>query len=383
MPEQTYNIGYGTNDFFYDKQNTELLKTLPFTKESLLVWVNTKLSDPNKITNAVDIFDPKITEVVFTNKDDFINTYLLANIIVDKQIDTATSNFSNYNQRDIDLNVPPSTTDGSSYNTPIESGTVTLYTSNAQAPELNYELVKDDNSKIEYTTNSSYNVNPDITVKTTLNSNAQTPYPEPNGSTSYISSNTANPRCKFQKSCTENHWHYKSCTTQTFVNSDGTTFCRCVCNGPKTLDNKEHQHCSPFNIGTNNRNADGSIDQTAFQASIASLIKKISIAFKKTPDVYIAHGGNGKMSYPYKDYNFTNDDKTLRTLIYNYYYELNKNIQLRNTIISNDSKDHTASQALLDANVKYKKEYLHLFNIFSGILFASGYIYVMYKSNPK
>ena len=31
MPEQTYNIGYGTNDFFYDKNNIELLKTLPFT----------------------------------------------------------------------------------------------------------------------------------------------------------------------------------------------------------------------------------------------------------------------------------------------------------------------------------------------------------------
>jgi hypothetical protein len=378
MPEQTYNIGYGSNDFFYDKQNTELLKTLPFSKDSLLAWVKTY---DTSVTSAVDIFDPKITAVVFANKEAFINTYLPANIIVNNGQFNATSNFSNYNQRSINLSSPP-TGVGSTYNTGIQSGTVTLETSNAQAPFLSYDLVAN-GSEINYTTNSSYNVNPDITVKTTLNSNAETPYPEPNGSTSYISTNTANPRCKFQKSCTEKHWHYKSCTTQTIQNSDGTTYCRCVCNGPKTLDNNEHQHCSPFNIGTNSSNPDGSIDQTAFQASIASLIKKVSIAFKKNPDAYIAPSGDGKMSFPYKPYNFINDDKAIRTLIYNYYYELNRNIELRNVIISNDSLDKTAAQALLDANVQYKKEYLHLFNIFSGILFVSGYIYVMYKSKSQ
>jgi hypothetical protein len=90
------------------------------------------------------------------------------------------------------------------------------------------------------------------------------------------------------------------------------------------------------------------------------------------------------MSFPYKQLvDFKREDLTIRTLIYNYYYELNRNIQLRNLIISNDSLDNTAAQKLLDANVQYKKEYLHLFNIFSGILFASGYIYVMYKSKPE
>lgn len=377
MPEQTYNIGYGTNDFFYDKNNIELLKTLPFTKDTLLAWVNTKLSDPNKIASAVDIFDPKLTSVVFANKDDFINIYLPSNIIVDSR-----TNFSNYNSRDIDLAAPPGGV-GSSYETGIESGTVSIGTTNDKLPFLDYQLVSDD-SQVKYTTNSSYLVNPDITVTANLNNKAETPYPEPNGSTSYISSNTANPRCKFQKSCNENHWHFKSCTTQTMVNADGTTYCRCVCNGPKTLDSTEHQHCSPFNIGTNNKNADGSIDQTAFQASIASLIKTITIAFKKNPDIYIAPtGDNTKMLVPYKDFKFTDDDKEIRTLIYKYYYELNRNIQMRNVIISNDSLDITAAQKLLDANVQYKKEYLHLFNIFSGILFASGYIYIMYKSKPE
>jgi hypothetical protein len=379
MPEQTYNIGYGTNDFFYDKNNIELLKTLPFTKESLLTWVQ---QYDTKVTDAVDVFDPKLTSVVFANKDDFIDNYLLENIIVDKQINTAISNFSDYNSREINLAAPPDGV-GSSYERDIESGKVSIETTNAQLPVLDYDLVAD-GSQVNYTTNSSYLVNPDITVTTNLNNKAETPYPEPNGSTSYISSNTANPRCKFQKKCNEKHWHFKSCTTQTMVNADGTTYCRCVCNGPKTLDSKEHQHCSPFNIGTNNKNADGSIDQTAFQASIASLINKITISFKKKPDEYNPPTGDNKnMSFPYKNYDFGNHDKAIRKLIYDYYYELNRNIQLRNVIITNDTLDITASQALLDANVQYKKEYLHLFNIFSGILFASGYIYIMYKSKPE
>jgi hypothetical protein len=374
MPEQTYNIGYGTNDFFYDKErNTEILKTIPFTKDSLLAWVKTY---DNSVTSAVDVFDPKLTSVVFANKDAFIDNYLPSNIIVDSR-----TNFSDYASREIDLSAPPDGL-GSTYKTPIESGTVTLETSNQQMPIINFGLTPE-GSDVEYSTNSSYKVNQDITVNTVLDSNQAIPYPEPNGSTSYISVNTSNPRCKFQKSCTEKHWHFKSCTKQTMVNADGTTYCRCVCNGPKTLDNNEHQHCSPFNIGTNNKNPDGSIDQTSFQASIASLIKKISIDFKKNPDVYIAPGGDGEMSFPYQNYTFEADDKALRTLIYDYYYELNRNIQLRKVIITNDTLDITASQALLDANVQYKKEYLHLFNIFSGILFASGYIYIMYKSKPE
>jgi len=375
MPEQTYNIGYGTNDFFYDKNNIELLKTLPFTKESLLAWVK---DYDTKVTDAVDVFDPKLTSVVFANKDDFIDNYLLENIIVDKQINTAVSNFSDYNERYTYLDAPPGGL-GSSYDTPIKSGTVTLNDN----PDLQFDISQN-NSNIEYTTNRSFNVNDDISMNAVLN-NAETPYTEPNGSTSYISSNTANPRCKFQKKCTEQHWHYKSCTTQTMVNADGTTYCRCACKGPKTLDSKEHQHCSPFNIGTNNKNPDGTIDQIAFKASIAALIKKISISFKKDEAIYTARtdNSNNKILAPYKNYDFGNHDKAIRTLIYDYYYELNRNIQLRNVIITNDTLDITASQALLDANVQYKKEYLHLFNIFSGILFASGYIYIMYKSKPE
>jgi hypothetical protein len=168
------------------------------------------------------------------------------------------------------------------------------------------------------------------------------------------------------------------------MNKDGTSYCRCVCTGPKTNDGEPHDHCVPFNISQTN--ADGTVNRDFFQASLAALIKKITVSIKKEPDIYASSGSNGKLTYPYQDLwstTFSTDDLATRTLIYNYYYELNRNIELRKKIIANDSLDNSASQALLDANVKYKKEYLHLFNIFSGILFASGYIYIMYKSQPK
>jgi hypothetical protein len=134
MPEQTYNIGYGSNDFFYDKQNSEFLKTIPFSKESLLTWVQTY---DKSVTSAVDVFDPKLTAVVFANKQAFIDNYLPNNIIVDSR-----TNFSDYKDRVINLNAPPGGV-GSSYKTPIESGTVTLETSNQQAPIVNFNLISE------------------------------------------------------------------------------------------------------------------------------------------------------------------------------------------------------------------------------------------------
>ena len=382
MPQQTYNIGYGSNDFFSNNKD-EIAKTIPFNKGNLVAWV--EMIDPSveieyEMESEIDVFDPKITAVVFVNKDQFINDYLPGNIIIN-----SNSNFSNFDPRNVNLSVPPSALLDTAHEDPLQSGQVTIETSMNGAPITSYDLKTSQDksvSSVKYTTNSIGKVNDDITLTGTL-STSEIQYPEPNGSTSYISSTTANPRCKFQKKCNINHWHYKSCITQTFVNQDGTTYCKCVCTGPKTLDGNEHQHCSPFNVS--NTNPDGTIDKTSFQASIAALIKKITVSIKKQPEQYsyIGTDNDGKMTYPYQNFQFTDTDITMRTAIYNYYYELNRNIELRKKIISNDSLDNTASQRLLDANVKYKKEYLHLFNIFSGILFVSGYIYVIYNTQPK
>jgi len=375
MPEQTYNIGYGANDFFYDSNNVELSKTIPFNKANLVAWAKTKDGTINQ-SATIDVFDPKITAVVFLNKNEFIDNYLPGNIVVNN-----LSNFSNFADRVIDLTVT-NTMEREKYSeSKLTSGSIKIESSMGM-PETNYDLNVNDSS-IEYKINSLGKLSQDVSLNGVL-SKSEIPYPEPNGSTSYISVNTANPRCKFQKGCTVNHWHYKSCTTQTFINKDGTSYCKCVCTGPKENDGNPHDHCSPFNISQTN--ADGSVNKDFFQASLAALIKKITVSIKKEPDTYAYTGTNGNLRFPYQNLwttTFSTDDFAIRTLIYNYYYELNRNIQLRKKIIANDSLDNSAAQVLLDANVKYKKEYLHLFNIFSGILFASGYIYVMYKSQPK
>ena len=74
MPQQTYNIGYGSNDFF-SNNNQDIAKTLPFNKEKLFDWAKNFDSTINK-NQGIDIFDPKITAVVFAHESEFINNYL-------------------------------------------------------------------------------------------------------------------------------------------------------------------------------------------------------------------------------------------------------------------------------------------------------------------
>ena len=372
MPEQTYNIGYGANDFFYDSNNAELSNTIPFNKANLVSWAQRYDTTITSSAN-IDVFDPKITAVVFLNQNAFINDYLPGNIVVNN-----LSNFSNFSNRTSDLNGPADTS-SKAMNPKLIAGNITIQSSMTM-PETTYDLNLD-TSSLEYKINSLGKLDQDVSLNGVL-SKSEIPYPEPNGSTSYISVNTANPRCKYQKGCTQHHWHYASCTTQTFINQDGTSYCKCVCTGPKVNNSEPHDHCSPFNISQTNAN--GSVNENFFKASLAALIKKITVSIKKEPDIHVSSGTDGTLVFPYQNLTQLNtDDLAIRTLIYNYYYELNRNILLRKKIIANDSLNDSASQVLLDANVKYKKEYLHLFNIFSGILFVSGYIYVMYKSQPK
>ena len=72
-----------------------------------------------------------------------------------------------------------------------------------------------------------------------------------------------------------------------------------------------------------------------------------------------------------------NNDAKIRELVYQYYIEVNKNIQLQKTLHNNNNKDVTMSQTMMDANVQYKSQYLNVFNIVAGIFCVSGYIYIM------
>jgi hypothetical protein len=389
MPEQTFNIGYGFNDFFYDSDNKQLKKTLPFDKEKLINWVNSKdtsLHIPNNDT--IDFFDVRITKVVFTpsNKEDFINKYLPGSILIKGLNNFSNNTFSNFNERNTDVTIITNESGNDNKKYALEKGSITLGITGQNDKPIVYDFSNEiSQSSINYKTDGSIDV--ESTIVNGSNNIIEEENTEPGLNVkTYITNHTTNPRCKYTKEkCTINHWHYKSCTTQTFYNPDGTSYCRCVCKGPSIIDNTPHDHCSPYAVKnvTNNNNNNTNIDRDKITLtnSISRLISDIKVSVKAARNDEVKKGVKSNFDFDYNNINdLKKNDLEIRTLLYNYYYELNRNIELRDLIIKNDSIDSTSKQALLDANVKYKKEYLQLFNIFSGIFFVSGYIYIMNKT---
>jgi hypothetical protein len=389
MPEQTFNIGYGFNDFFYDSDNKQLKKTLPFDKEKLINWVNSKdtsLHIPNDDT--IDFFDARITKVVFTpsNKDDFIKKYLPGNILIKGLNNFSNNTFSNFNGRNTDVTIITSGNGNDNKKYALEKGSITLGMTGQTDKPIIYDFSNEiSQSSINYKTDGSIDV--ESTIINGSNNMIEEEKTEPGLNVkTYITNHTTNPRCKYTKQkCTTNHWHYKSCTTQTFYNPDGTSYCRCICKGPSVIDNSPHDHCSPYAVknvtNNNNTDTDTDTDKITLTNSISRLISDIKVSVKAARNDGVEKGVESKFNFDYNHINdLKNNDLEIRTLLYNYYYELNRNIELRDLIIKNDSIDSTSKQALLDANVKYKKEYLQLFNIFSGVFFVSGYIYIMNKT---
>lgn len=388
MPEQSFNIGYGFNDFFYDKSNVQLEKTIPFNKNNLITWVNSKDSNAS-VTTADKFFDVKITKVVFnpTNKDDFINKYLPGNILINGLNHFSNNTFSNFDERTSDVTIVPNNgTYDKTY--ALEKGNITLKIDNSTKPII-YDFSLDESS-INYKKDGSIDVDSKFRNGSTIQTEEEITEPGLSaGVKTYITNHTTNPRCKYTKKdnqCTKDHWHYQSCTTQTFYNPDGTSYCRCVCKGPSVKNDTPHDHCSPYVVKeqtNDNAITDTNIEnkKITLTNSISSLISDIKVSVKAAKNDSVATGVKTNFDFAYNHYtDLKNNDLEIRTVLYNYYYELNRNNELRDLIIHNDSIDSTSKQALLDANVKYKKEYLQLFNIFSGIFFVSGYIYIMNKT---
>lgn len=389
MPEQSFNIGYGFNDFFYDGDNTQLKKTLPFDKEKLINWVNGKDASlrMSPSDDTIDFFDVRITKVVFApeNKDDFINKYLTGNILIKGLNNFSNKSFSNFNERKTDVAIITSGSGNDNKKYALEKGSITLgVTGQTDEPIIyDFSLNEITQSSINYKTDGSIDVESTILNGSGDMIEEEKTEPGLNVKT-YITNHTTNPRCKYTKTkCTMQHWHYKSCTTQTFYNPDGTSYCRCVCKGPPVMDNSPHDHCSPYAVknATNDNNNNTDTEKITLTNSISRLISDIKVSVKAARNDGVGKGVKSNFDF---DYNHIDDlkknDLEIRTLLHDYYHELNRNIELRNLIIQNNSIDSTSKQALLDANVKYKKEYLQLFNIFSGIFFVSGYIYIMNKT---
>ena len=95
-------------------------------------------------------------------------------------------------------------------------------------------------------------------------------------------------------------------------------------------------------------------------------------------------GDAASMIASYGDADNTNIeiDKNIRATVYDYYLEVYENKRLQKILLSNSSFDSTAMQSMKDANMAYKVKYLELFNIVSGIIMASGYIYIFAKKLP-
>jgi hypothetical protein len=75
-------------------------------------------------------------------------------------------------------------------------------------------------------------------------------------------------------------------------------------------------------------------------------------------------------------------DKNIRTAICDYYLQVATNKLLQEKLLNTSSFDSTAAQAIKDSTLNYRKKYLELFNIVSGIFMASGYIYIYAKTLP-
>jgi hypothetical protein len=199
-----------------------------------------------------------------------------------------------------------------------------------------------------------------------------------------VSITTRNPRCKFVNNCTENHAHFDSCTTQTFVDkTTGQSYCKCVCTGSIKFNATPHSHCNEINLentSTNGLDANW-VNQYKSNTTLTSVLKNI----KMTMNANFLQSSNvsnidGKMVANYANASdLIKTDSNIRNLIYDYYMEVIDNKYNQQMLLDNQTLSNTSSLIHKDATTSYKKQYLELFNITAGIFLASTYIYVLLK----
>ena len=395
MPEETYSIGFGKNDFFYslDKEKQKnLLDTIPFNKiDTLKTWCKTKItSEPDKAiiggltTDTNIIFNPIISDIILDtkNREDFIKNYMPGNISIN----------NNFNILALNMMAP---TTSEPYNAPIR-GNIVVTTNNKKIQNMYIDISSGIGSTLDYSTQNG-KLNPGITVNAkTKNNNAMLEYIPYGGSVLNsdkttqkitVSANTTNPRCKFVNNCTENHAHYESCKTIIEVDKDGQSHCKCVCTGAPKLnpDNKPHSHCNSVDINENGSNTGGLnaewVRNYLKDTTLMSVINNIKMNLTATVmGTGSAETINGNLVATYtKSDDLINTDLEIRTAIYNYYAEVIKNRNLQADIMDKQTFNNTANLISQDATQNYRKQYLELFNVTTGIFLASAYIYISMK----
>jgi hypothetical protein len=374
MPSQTYNIKFRQGDFFYNTadvtQNTELLATFPFKKEDVVIWANQAQPGAN-ITTVVDIFDPKLSGIIMNPDYDFGNTFLPGNI---------TFNDS-FNKLTFDLTNPPPASSDISESSNI-NGQLTIKSTNPTVKDITLDV--SEGSNIQWKQDATNSWKPEFSIDTELLSK-NIPFTDTDGGKSYITVNTMNPRCKYRPTCTMKHWHYSGkCNTQIITNPDGTSYCKCVCTGVPVFDDNPHSHCDTYNLNPNG-SASGPTGNQPDTGSLGLIQAIQGIKMNLTANFpepqFGSAGENVTMEYAKDDKlnNFKEETEEIRKLIYQYYTAVAENIKLQKSLSNNSNKDVTMSQAMMDATVQYKTEYLNVFNIVVGVFCAGGYIYIMSK----
>lgn len=357
-------------DFFYNTmdttKNVDLLATFPFQSENVVKWAN-QVSPDSNITSINDIFDPKISGIIMNPAYDFGNTFLPGNMTFN----------DNFNKLTFDLTNPPPASTNINESAKI-NGKLIVKSTNPNIKDTSLDISK---GNINWTQDVTNSWQPEFSVNTEL-SQEEISFRDTDGGISYITKNTANPRCKYRKKCTLNHWHYsKGCTTQTIKHPNGTTSCKCVCKGVPVFSDEPHSHCDSYTLQTDG-SATGPTGKQNVPKSLGLIQTiqgiKLNLTGSFPQAKYGSAGGNITMGYT-NETTLLNNDAKIRELVCKYYAKVNENIQLQKSIHTNSNIDTTMSQSMMDATVQYKSEYLNVFNIVAGIFCASGYIYILSK----
>lgn len=386
MPEQTYSIGFGKDDFFYSTEPNKLkklLQTIPFTTDNktdkLIEWCKTKGNISTTAGTDSIIFNSEISKIILDekNRDDFINNYMPGNISIN----------NNFNSVALDLRA-------SNDNTRIKNsvpigGNVVITTNNNSIPKMYLDISS--GSTLNYSTQNG-KWNEDILIDAKIPQSTMLEYIpgrilNPDGLTYQqvtVSANTRNPRCKFVNNCTVNHAHFSSCRTETDMN---TGVCKCVCTGPMVSDGKPHTHCNDITIEDTATNGldESWVKKYMADTTLTSVLKDIKMSLKAnflntSNSAATTINGNLVANYKYPN-QLTNTDLEIRETLYDYYAEIIKNRELQTNLMDNKTFNNTAKLISHDATQSYRKQYLELFNVTTGIFLASAYIYISMKSN--
>jgi hypothetical protein len=231
--------------------------------------------------------------------------------------------------------------------------------------------ISNSSSELSYTQDSMNNLGPNIDINAFLSEDI--PFTDTDGGQSTIIKTTNNPRCKYRKTCTIEHWHYSGgCKTQITErkSKDGTvmTHCSCICTGAPVFDNVPHSHCDELTFnpdGTATTKEDGNvrpIPDSYLLQTIKNIRLNLNAEIDKSDIDFSADGTSVSLGYKNVD-TLKETDKQIRQLIVKYYNEVYNNIQLQTHVQNTSNKDVTMSQSMMDATVQYKNEYLNVFNI--------------------